>query len=79
MDESLSILAQVVAKVERIAFESTSPGLTEEESIFLSNVRDSVPQILDFTRRQFQWAVEAGTGRTTTHEEERTDSVQSIE
>ena len=56
MEESLAALSEVRTKVSRIAA-SPSPGLTEEESIFLSNVRYSLPDVLQFTRTQFRGAV----------------------
>jgi len=55
MEESLSVLAEVRAKVSSIAL-SPAAGLTEEESIFLSNVRHSIPDVLEFTRVQFHKA-----------------------
>lgn len=57
LDESLHGLRQVRAKVEgvylRLARETAS-SLTWEESVFLENVRRSVPDILAFTERQFR-------------------------
>ena len=55
MEESLSVLAEVRAKVSSIA-SSPAAGLTEEESIFLSNVRHSIPDVLEFTRVLFHKA-----------------------
>jgi hypothetical protein len=54
MDTNLSALNQIMEKVEWIASSSPYSGLTEHESIFLSNVRNSIPDILDFTRQQFR-------------------------
>ena len=56
MEESLAVLSEVRAKVSSIA-ESPASGLSEEESIFLSNVRSSIPDVLEFTRVQFHKAV----------------------
>lgn len=56
MEESLEVLSEVRTKVSSIAA-SPASGLTEEESIFLSNVRNSIPDVLEFTRIQFHRAV----------------------
>ena len=56
MEESLAVLSEVRTKVSSIAA-SPASGLSEEESIFLSNVRNSIPDVLEFTRVQFHKAV----------------------
>ena len=51
MTESLSGLTQVRNKVEQIL--NSGRHLSEEESIFLENVRQSLPDIVKFTANEF--------------------------
>ncbi len=69
LEESLNGLSAVRRKVERIlddvdrrrallapsssSSSSSSPPLAPTEAFFLTNVRDSVPDVLKFTREQF--------------------------